>query len=96
MRVSCHEETRDKRLINQTMLPKGGACRPMSRNRQRWPDPTVFLTELELACRWRHSPRSLQRWRAAGKGPPYLKVGRRVIYRISVIEAEEARREVGE
>ena len=30
----------------------------------------VFLTEAELAARWRHSLRSLQRWRADGNGPP--------------------------
>ena len=55
-----------------------------------------FLTEAELADRWRHSVRSLQRWRAAGKGLPYLTIGRRVVYSISDVKAFEARRETGE
>jgi hypothetical protein len=54
-------------------------------------DPAVFMTEAELARRWRHSLRSLQRWRAAGKGPRAIRIGRRVVYRLSVVEAFEAR-----
>ena len=56
----------------------------------------VFLTEAELAARWRHSLRSLQRWRADGNGPPYLRIGRRIVFRIADVEAFEASREVGE
>ena len=60
------------------------------------PEPDVFLTEAELAARWRHSLRSLQRWRADGNGPPYLRIGRRIVFRITDVEAFEAGREVGE
>ena len=56
----------------------------------------VFLTEAELAARWRHSLRSLQRWRADGSGLPYLRIGRRIVFRITDVEAFEASREVGE
>ena len=56
----------------------------------------VFLTEAELAARWRHSLRSLQRWRADGNGPPYLRIGRRIVFRIADVEAFEAGREVAE
>ena len=56
----------------------------------------VFLTEAELAARWRHSLRSLQRWRADGNGLPYLRIGRRIVFRIADVEAFEASREVGE
>jgi hypothetical protein len=56
----------------------------------------VFMTEAELAERWRHSLRSLQRWRAEGNGPPHLRIGRRIVFRITDVEAFEASREVEE
>ena len=51
--------------------------------------PQVFVTEAELAERWRHSLRSLQRWRADGKAPPFTRLGRRVVYRLSDVESFE-------
>jgi hypothetical protein len=57
-------------------------------------DLDVFMTEGELATRWRHSLRSLQRWRAKGYGPPYIQIGRRIVFRVSDVEAFEARRVV--
>jgi hypothetical protein len=48
------------------------------------------LTQEELADRWRISPRTLERWRWAGKGPAYLKLVGSVAYRIEDIEAYEA------
>lgn len=33
------------------------------------------------------SPRTLIRWRDLRKGPPFIKAGRRVLYRVSDIEA---------
>ena len=65
-----------------------------SEHKQR-PKPVVFVTEAELADRWRHSLRSLQRWRADGNGPPHVRIGRRVVFRITDIEAFEASRKVG-
>ena len=59
-------------------------------------DVKVFLTEAELAARWRHSLRSLQRWRAEGNGPPHLRIGRRIVFRVTEVEAFEASREIGE
>ena len=51
------------------------------------------LTQLDLARRWAMSPRSLERWRWTGVGgPPFLKVGGRVVYRLADIEAFEAER----
>ena len=47
------------------------------------------LNQTELAARWKISPRTLERWRWAGEGPRYLKLGGRVIYRSSDIEAFE-------
>ena len=49
-----------------------------------------FLLERELAERWRISVRTLQRWRGEGSGPAFLRLGRRVAYRLSDIESFEA------
>ena len=49
-----------------------------------------YLTQVELAARWRISPRTLERWRWAGEGLPFTKVGGRVLYSLSDIEAYEA------
>jgi len=51
-----------------------------------------YLTQAELAERWRISPRTLEQWRWQGRGPRYLKLGRRVLYRLSDIEAHETAR----
>jgi hypothetical protein len=51
-----------------------------------------YLTQAELAERWRISPRTLEQWRWQGRGPRYLKLGRRVLYRLSDIEMHEAAR----
>ena len=49
------------------------------------------LNQLELSRRWAMSPRSLERWRWTGVGgPPFLKVGGKVLYRVTDIEAYEA------
>ncbi len=61
-------------------------------------EPTVavhHLTQLDLARRWRVSPRTLERWRWRwrwlGQGPAYLKLGAAVAYRLEDVEAFEAR-----
>lgn len=33
------------------------------------------------------SPRTLELWRASGKGPAYIKIGHRIAYRESAVEA---------
>jgi hypothetical protein len=50
------------------------------------------LLQAELARRWRISPRSLERWRWLKMGPPYVKVGGRVVYRLEDVLAYEAAR----
>ena len=47
------------------------------------------LNQIDLARRWRISPRTLERWRWLGQGPRYLKLGGRVLYRVADIEAYE-------
>lgn len=44
------------------------------------------LSEQELADRWLLSARTLQRWRQAGTGPVFLRLGRRIVYRRSDVE----------
>lgn len=47
------------------------------------PAPTPeLLTEQMLALRWHCSTSRLQRWRADQKGPAYLKIGGKVLYRL--------------
>lgn len=50
----------------------------------------VFLKQRDLAVRWHMSPRTLERWRWSGKGPAFVKLGGRVVYRLEVIETFEA------
>jgi predicted DNA-binding transcriptional regulator AlpA len=47
------------------------------------------LSTRDLAERWTVSRRTLDRWRWAGEGPRFLKLGGRVVYRIADIEAFE-------
>ena len=54
------------------------------------------LKEKELAERWAVSQRSLQKWRQNSTGPAYLKVGRRVRYRLCDIEEWERKHRRGE
>ena len=47
------------------------------------------LTVDELAERWQLSAMTLHQWRWKGKGPQYMKIGKRVTYRLQDIEAFE-------
>ena len=47
------------------------------------------LNQIDLARRWRISPRTLERWRWLREGPRYLKLGGRFLYRVADIEAYE-------
>ncbi len=49
----------------------------------------ICINQKELAARWRISHRTLERWRWIGEGPKFLKVGGRVIYRLSDVEEYE-------
>jgi hypothetical protein len=53
---------------------------------------TNHLNQRDLARRWSMSPRTLERWRWMNEGPPYLKIGGRVVYRVADVEAFEAGR----
>lgn len=55
--------------------------------------PIRHLHQVELGRRWSVSPRTLERWRWEGRGPQYLKLGGRVVYRLCDIEAYETDRQ---
>lgn len=65
--------------------------------------PTTFsnggpmLTPAELCERWNGTIReaTLATWRSRQTGPKYVKVGGRVLYRISDVEAYEAKNSRG-
>lgn len=48
-----------------------------------------FLTGPELAGRWKLSHQTLANWRHAGKGPPFIRVGARVLYPLEGVHAFE-------
>ena len=50
----------------------------------------TFINQQGLALRWCISPRTLERWRWLGEGPRFIKLGGRVVYRLTDIEAFEA------
>jgi hypothetical protein len=60
----------------------------------RWGDCLVkkprLLETVHAADELGFSPRTLEGWRRRGEGPPYLKFGRRVKYRLEDIEAFKA------
>jgi DNA-binding Xre family transcriptional regulator len=49
----------------------------------------IHLGQKELAQRWRMSEATLERWRSDRKGPVFLKILGRVLYRLEDIEAFE-------
>ena len=52
--------------------------------------PQTHFNQADLAARLNISPRTLERWRWTKKGPAFLKIGGRVVYRLEDVEAFEA------
>jgi Helix-turn-helix domain len=50
---------------------------------------TRYLNQVELAERWRFSPRTLENWRCRGEGPSFHKIGGKVFYSLEDVEAYE-------
>jgi hypothetical protein len=48
-----------------------------------------FLTSKELSSRWRLSDQTLANWRYARKGPPFIRVGGRVLYPVDGVHSYE-------
>lgn len=59
-------------------------------------EPDCILTERALAVRWKMSVRSLQRWRAMGTGPAWMRINGCVRYRLEDVLAFERSRRVTE
>jgi hypothetical protein len=53
------------------------------------PNLVCHLHQYHLADRWQISHKTLERWRYLKVGPDYLKIGGRVVYRITDVEAFE-------
>ena len=58
-------------------------------------DPRSLAPERALAQRWHKSLRTLQRWRSEGYGPPYIRIGGTVQYRVGDVLAFEDRQRHG-
>ncbi len=55
--------------------------------------PSILLNPEAVAQRWNMNTQTLSQWRWNGRGPLYLKIGRRIFYRLEDIsEFEEQRR----
>ncbi|GHC61924.1 helix-turn-helix transcriptional regulator [Neogemmobacter tilapiae] len=50
---------------------------------------TNILLERELAARWKMSARTLQRWRAQGWGPSFIRIGGAIRYTLADVEDYE-------
>ena len=48
-----------------------------------------FLTSREVAKRWKFTLGTLKKWRCAGKGPHYHKMGKCILYSFEDIEQFE-------
>ena len=58
-------------------------------------DQTLLSTKL-LSRRWNIAPRTLERWRAEGRGPQFVRIGRHVRYRqADIIDFETKNIEAG-
>ena len=55
-----------------------------------------FITPRQLSERWGESigVNTLANWRSSGEGPPFIKIGSKVLYDLVDIEAWEASRRV--
>lgn len=49
----------------------------------------THLTAYQLADRWHMHPATLANWRVEGEGPKFIKLGRKVLYSLTEIEAWE-------
>ena len=65
--------------------------RPDHRPSNGDPVQRIALDENELAARWGLSVKTLRRWRQEHLGPIFCKLGSRVTYLISEVEAFEKR-----
>ena len=58
-------------------------------------DPSTPVSDHDVAHRWSKSSRTLQRWRKAGYGPPFMQIGGSIFYRLGDVLAFEAQQRRG-
>ena len=75
-------------MRNQTQVVQPGQHPSWS---QRDGTPRIAMDETELATRWKLSVKTVRRWRQVDLGPIFCKLGSRVVYLVSEIEAYERR-----
>lgn len=75
----------------QAQVPSTSNVRAAIRQPADSHPPRIALNEHELAARWGLSVKTLRRWRQESLGPVFCKLGARVIYLISEVEAFERR-----
>lgn len=68
----------------------------LQENEPTWPGWGELWNEHDLARHWKKSVRTLQRWRADGSGPAFIRIGGSVRYRIADVRAFEDRRRESE
>ena len=56
-------------------------------------DPGHFISQRELARRWGLSIDTLKRWRAQGRGPSWVRIGRQIRYAMRDIWDYESSRD---
>jgi hypothetical protein len=59
----------------------------MHSERKQSSSQSPYMTSLQAAKHLKMSPKTLEKYRAVGGGPVFRKHGRRVIYRISDLDA---------
>jgi Helix-turn-helix domain len=52
-----------------------------------------YASEDDLASELQVHPKTIERWRATGEGPPHTKIGRKVFYKRTSLDAWLAKRE---
>lgn len=77
------------------MKPKADATTRRAVNgRDEPPIKYPVLNETQLCSRWNLSPKTLQRWRSEGIGPPAWHIGKSVRYLLMEVEAFERKAQV--
>ena len=84
--------------IDAELAERAAARAPAPKRRGRPPKPreTTFtqeyIGESDVSTRCRVTLRTVQRWRSTGKGPPFCRINRLIVYRLSDYKAWAAAR----
>jgi len=77
--------------MNQAHISRPSGNPPQTPFQQPQATASVAFNEHELATRWGLSVKTLRRWRQQQLGPVFCKLGSRVVYLITDVEAFERR-----